>query len=367
MRWKSHVRFGTGEKVEIISNPYLLSYSDTLIAMISDVLIKKAKYCEENFATPINKVKGKAKKRKNNMKELSQLDVILSDNYIGKIVNLSQIINSYLNDAITKGKSVEEVDEIYQISSRLSSLSQIEIDKSKKVFDNVNMRNELKKIRNMDFVAYEEEPDKYQEDKKVKKMVVPMFFKYISQASDYRVFKEFNTPLDKLQNVLVFGKNKKSKNVEMGDLLKLPIEFNEKPTREQVEKIYKIISSNGRKIKGLRGKSCKLNEQGKQIVKSNIINEIVTSVSKFKIRQATVLNILRRSFKVGNDDLGFSQFANLTLNVLMETNKEKTLICFKTKDNSQEEVLIPTEAHFDIDIFGDKYKKTLINQAKTVL
>ena len=48
--------------------------------------------------------------------------------------------------AISKGKSKEIIDEFYQASSKLSSLSQIEIDKSKKVFDNVNMSKELVKL-----------------------------------------------------------------------------------------------------------------------------------------------------------------------------------------------------------------------------
>jgi len=88
--------------------------SDTLLLIPTNILAIKAKYCEENFPTPINRIKGSSKPRKNNMIELQKLDVILSDNYIGRIVNMSQIINSYLNDAISKGESKEIIDELYQ-------------------------------------------------------------------------------------------------------------------------------------------------------------------------------------------------------------------------------------------------------------
>ena len=89
---------------------------------LDKILSTKAKYCEDNFPTPINNIKGISKTRKNNMNELYELDVVLSDNYIGRIVNMSQIINSYLNEAILKGESKETIDELYQATSRLSSL-----------------------------------------------------------------------------------------------------------------------------------------------------------------------------------------------------------------------------------------------------
>jgi len=88
--------------------------SDTILLIPNTILSDKAEYCEENFATPINRVEGSSKPRKNNMIEIQKLDVILSNNYIGRIVNMSQIINSYLNDAISKGEPKEVIDELYQ-------------------------------------------------------------------------------------------------------------------------------------------------------------------------------------------------------------------------------------------------------------
>ena len=76
--------------------------SDVLLLIPDSILANKAKYCEEKFPTPINRVEGISKPRKNNMIELQKLDVILSDNYIGKIISLSQIINSYMNDGYFK-------------------------------------------------------------------------------------------------------------------------------------------------------------------------------------------------------------------------------------------------------------------------
>jgi len=107
---------------------------------------------------------------------------------------MSQIINSYLNDAISKGESKELIDELYQASSRLSSMSQIEIDKSKKVFDNISMSKELNRIRQIECIRYVDEVNKF--NQMAKKMIVPNFFGMVSDFNEYRIFEKFNTPLE---------------------------------------------------------------------------------------------------------------------------------------------------------------------------
>lgn len=333
--------------------------SDVLLLIPDSILANKAKYCEEKFPTPINRVEGISKPRKNNMIELQKLDVILSDNYIGKIVNLSQIINSYMNDAISKGKSKEIIDEFYQASSKLSSLSQIEIDKSKKVFDNVNMSKELSKIRQIPHLIYKEGKDRF--NKTVKKMVVPKFFSMISEYNEYRIFEEFNTPMDILQDILIFDNAKYlkgEKNIEFNDLLIQSKELDGIYQINSANAIYKIVSNCGRKINGLKVSTCSLNEKAKKTVERKSKKEAIEKLKKLNPNDATILSILKQGFgKFEDDKIGFKKYAMLTLNLLFLSKKIQVLKCFINNNMDFEEVLIKIKDNYDFNFFGNKYQK----------
>lgn len=334
--------------------------SDTILLTPEERLKSKAQYCEENFPTPINRVKGSANPRKNNMIELQKLDVVLSDNYIGRIVNMSQIINSYLNDAISKGESKEIINELYQASSRLSSMSQIEIDKSKKVFDNISMSKELNKMRQISYIRYIEEKDKYGQI--VSKMVVPNFFKMISDSNEYRIFEKFNTPLDILQDVLIFknAKYKKGeKNKDISELLVKSKEVDGRYQQNSAEAIFKIISECGKKINGLNLKTNKLNEKAKKTIKRKLKHEAIKKLNELKPNTATILSILKQCFgDKENDKYEFKKYSILTLNLLFSSNKKfKVLECFKNNNMDIDEVLVKIKDEFDFNIFGDKYQK----------
>jgi hypothetical protein len=333
--------------------------SDTILLNPNDILSSKAKYCEENFPTPINRVKGNSKPRKNNMVELQKLDVILSDNYIGRIVNMSQIINSYMNDAISKGEPKEIIDELYQASSKLSSMSQIEIDKSKKVFDNISMSKELSKIRQIKYIRYIDEKDKY--GQMAKKMVVPRFFSMISDFNEYRIFEKFNTPLDILQDVLVFegGKRLKGeKNKEFVDLLIQPKDVDGRYSEDSAKAICKIVSECGKKINGLKLPNCTLNEKAKKTVERKSKQDAINKLKQLQPSESTILNVLKQSFGNTEDDiLGFKKYSILTLNLLFSAKKLEVLKCFQNKETCDNEFLVKIKEKCDYDIFGSKYQK----------
>ncbi len=334
--------------------------SDTLLLIPNSILSKKAKYCEDTFPTPINRVKGSSKLKKYNMVELYKLDTVLSNNYIGKIVNLSQIINSYLNDAISKNEPWYIVDELYQASSKLSSMSQIEIDKSKKVFDNISMSKELSKIRKIKYIRYVEGKDSRGE--LVEKMVVPNFFSMISDANEYRVFEKFNTPLDILQDVLKFKSckyQKGEKNKELIDLLVKSKELDGDSQINSVKAIYSIIEACGKKINGLKLKSCKLNDKAKATVERKSKKDSIEKLKKLKPNDSTILYILKQCFlnKPNNDSLNFKKYSMLTLNLLFMSKKIQVLKCFKNNELNLDEVLIKIKDQYDYDIFGEKYQK----------
>jgi hypothetical protein len=334
--------------------------SDVLLLNPNNLLAQKAIYCEENFPTPINRVKGNVKPRKYNINELYKLDKTLSNNYIGRIVNLSQIINSYLNHAIFNNKPEEEINALYQASSKLSSLSQIEIDKSKKIFDNVNMSKELSKIRNMPYIDYVYEKDK--NNKMVKKMIVPNFFSLVSDTNDFRVFKKFNTPMDILQDILVFEPMEYTKGKENNkyllDLLIQPQYIDGKFSINSVNAINKIVSTCGKRINGLKVKTCKLNNNAKYTVKKKSKQEAIKKLSKLKPNVASILYVLRQSFGENiNDEYNFKKYGMLTLNLLYQSQKISVLKCFQNKKDCSDEFLVRIKDDYDFNIFGNKYQK----------
>ncbi len=334
--------------------------SDTFLLNPNYVLASKAKHCEENFPTPINRVEGSKKPRKYNMVELQKLDIVLSDNYIGKIVNMSQIINSYLNDAIYNGESKDVIDTLYQASSRLSSMSQIEIDKSKKVFDNISMAKELAEMRKIPYIRYVIEKDKYGQD--VRKMVVPKFFSMVSEDSNYRVFEKFNTPMDYLFEILNFDGGKRLKGEQHKDIIDLLVKANELNgfvSKDSVCAIYKIIEECGKKINGLKIKSCTLNEKAKKTVEKNSKKEAVERLKKLSPSDNTILYILKLSFsKTENETLDFRKYSMLTLNLLFMAKKIQVLKCFKNSNLDLDELLVKIKGDYDYDIFGEKYQKS---------
>jgi hypothetical protein len=333
--------------------------SDSVLLIPDSIISSKAKHCEENFPTPINRIKGSALPRKNNMVELQKLDVILSDNYIGRIVNMSQIINSYMNDAISKNQPKEIIDELYQASSRLSSMSQIEIDKSKKVFDNISMNKELNRIRQIKYIKFIEEKDRFGE--MANKMIVPRFFSMISEFNEYRFFEKFDTPLDILQDVLNFdyaNYQRGDKHKDFDELLIQPKELDGKYSVNSLSAIYKIISICGKKINGLRTKTCTLNEKAKKTVEKRVKQEAIKKLKQLQPSEITILAVLKKCFgKVEFDNFGFKAYSILTLNLLFEAKKIDVLRCFQNSPYNDFELLVKIKDQSDYDIFGNKYQK----------
>jgi len=337
--------------------------SDNMLILPNSILCDKAKYCEENFPSPINKVDGKSKLRKYNMNEICYLDIILSNNYIGKIINLSQIINSYMNEALIQGKTSKIIDELFQASSKLSSLSQIEIDKSKKTFDNVKMSKELSKIRYIESLKFIKEEDK--RGQQVNKMIVPNFFSMISDFNEYRIFEKFETPLDILQDILVFEPANyltKDKHKEIGELL---VEnYKGAYSKDSANAIYRIIEECGKKINGTKVKTCVLNDKAKTTVQIKSKKYAINQLKKLKPSDATILFVLKQCFDSQQEDyFGFRKYGMLTLNLLFMSKKKQVLKCFINKDLN-DDVLIKNNKDFTYVLFGNKYKKVSTNSVK---
>lgn len=149
--------------------------SDSILLSNSEQLISKVKENYNKFLVPTSLVKAEKVPRENTAKDKCDLDVKTSVNKIGEIINLSQILNTYLADRISKREDIasKEIQDLYADISQLDIMSCIEIDKSKKEFsvNNVLELRELNKkykiinVYNADdeLITKEETIDKYLE------------------------------------------------------------------------------------------------------------------------------------------------------------------------------------------------------------
>ena len=105
-------------------------------------------------------------------KDLAKLDVRISENKIGEIVNLSQFLNSLYWDRLANGESHENLLGLYCDICKLAVLSGMEIDKAKRLYkvSAADVLNELRKYK-----------DDYKDEHGEK---IPEFFAFMTNNED---------------------------------------------------------------------------------------------------------------------------------------------------------------------------------------
>lgn len=113
-------------------------------------------------------------KRELTDENMSNVDFIISRNYIGSTINLSQELNSLYNHlSYNKLADEQQLKVIYELTSRCSSISQTEIDKAKKQFEDLNVPMELAKMKQgFRFVDHKDIVRTNKEIKKIKNELV---------------------------------------------------------------------------------------------------------------------------------------------------------------------------------------------------
>lgn len=118
--------------------------SDVALVASSKTILGIAKVCVEKYAVPVCDIQAKTKLiKKATAANLADIDGKIADNFIGVIINWSQVFNSYLFDTLHNKVKLEDEDKypktmmegFYKTISILSSLSQVELDKPKKYFE----------------------------------------------------------------------------------------------------------------------------------------------------------------------------------------------------------------------------------------
>ncbi|MCR5456941.1 MAG: hypothetical protein K6F14_02570 [Clostridiales bacterium] len=121
--------------------------SDSMLITDNGILCKAASDNFERFMVPVCDIKsGSRIQYSTSPDQISKLDVLISENRIGEIVNLSQFLNSLFWDMYHNGASKEELDDIYLDICKLAVLSGMEIDKAKRLY-NVSADSVISKLR----------------------------------------------------------------------------------------------------------------------------------------------------------------------------------------------------------------------------
>ena len=140
--------------------------SDQMYLSSHKLLVEKAKFCETNYLTPVNKVARETKNKYNVVEDLSCTDTKIAKGKIGDIVNMGQVLQSYywnifFNTAPPRNaKELEDrkvaLKRIYDKISMLSSASCVEIDRAKREFK-LDTDKELYRLRKLGLLDNEDQ------------------------------------------------------------------------------------------------------------------------------------------------------------------------------------------------------------------
>lgn len=360
--------------------------SDTMILSSNSILVEAAKESKDSF-TPINFINPKPVFKELNPMNMAETDKNISQNYIGEIVNLSQILQSYYWHEFYKGNNSdkEKLNKIYESISKLSSLSNIEIDKAKKEFPEVEAVNELNKIRGLTYkgklilqkdkttiTKKIKDKDKEgninttMEKKEMDKLIRPLFMKYCGQGKEY-AFKEFDTPMDFLQCELKKGiKQGKGTPIRSIDGVLKNFNTRDKANRKQINDIYLIIKNLNTELNKIDNKidkeQCYENKLELYAVRNLKKDEIIEQLKKKKIKLDTMAGIIKQIFSHRENKNSTSKIGRLTLKYLYKARTEEMTNVFKER-SARIEILKPIDSIIDninfdakkIDIWGREY------------
>lgn len=331
--------------------------SDTVLLTDDELLVKKAKLNDGKFLVP-NDFTGKSKiKRHNTVEDKADLDIKTSNSQsmIGKIINLSQLLNSEYWDRTSRG---EDVDGLYELICALDVMSCICIDSAKKESP-VNLALELEAIKQSKWITKGEKPKFFEYTrKKYYKTNADGKKEEVEDKTNY-VYKE--TSMDYLEEILDSKKrvrtSRKSTTVPLSDLLNKNIDRT-KANKKQILSILDRVENDNKALRTL-WLSADDDESKEEVFKATgyIKEALVNYIQSLKINKetmATLIYRLSKDYSHASKGNSLTEYGRLLLTVLYEGHK----IIFLEALNLGKENITVLEADDDgnIDIYGKKYK-----------
>ena len=280
--------------------------SDTVLLSNNPILVGAAEQSSK-FLTPISLVEAETKKRPYSKESMAEVDVTIAENYIGNIVNLSQILNSiYWNTRSDEKKKFSTYKDI----ATLSVLSGIEIDKAKKLVK-LESSEEIDKIK-----------------AKYDNLTKPKFFKYTQKP--VKKYENYKCPMNYLADEV--GRIKRDTNdiknkVEILALL----DRSGADTTVNKKQIAELKSIAKQLDKDKSSIYCKyfVDEEEQKLELLEVTEEAQKEVRVFRISKATMINILDRLYSEKSKDNDISSCESAIISLLIKANEEMFLSCFK--------------------------------------
>lgn len=332
--------------------------SDTVLLTNNEILVRKAKANDGKFLVP-NDLTGKTTtKRHNTVADKADLDIKTSNSQsmIGKIINLSQLLNSEYWDRKAKGL---DVTGLYELICALDVMSCICIDSAKKESP-VDLDKELEIIS---------------QSKWVTKGTKPAFFEYTRkkyytrdadgnkvEAEDKTTYVYKETPMDYLEEVIINKGKRNAKapaTVPLADLLNKNIDKTKANKHQIIALLDRVENDN----KGLKAIWSELDKDDKEAasngflaagyIKEALVNYI-KSLKMNKETMATLIYRLSKDYSHASKGNSLTEYGRMLLTALYEGN---TIIFLQALNLNKQRVCVLEEDEAGaISIYGKKYK-----------
>lgn len=316
--------------------------------MLTDnkILIQAAQKHYKEFLVPFNNVESIKKKRKFNSEEKADLDIKISCNKIGEIINLSQELNTIFWNNINHGRSIKDMQELYCDICTLDIASNIEIDKSKREFV-VDITQEMQKIKEKWIITNQDG-----------RIIKPNFFGHIARQKGFynsksKYYKKHMTAMDYLQQCVnefqYTTRQKKDIILPFSAIFNLEEYDYDCIDYRQVGRIIGLVKDCKNKINYLYTNSALENIKRYELV-SEIRQECIEYVGNIKMNFSTMFHLIKTI-----ESLEYKQLYKTIINILFGYPNTDF---FKLIQKSVNPIPILTlDDEGEIIIFNQKYTK----------
>ena len=313
--------------------------SDQMMIVDNDIMIDAAVKNYDKFLVPTTDIEPDPKEEEYTAKNLAKLDYESSENLIGQIVNLSQVLNSKLWHEMNKEEPNQSyIDRLYKDVCQLSIMSGLEIDKAKKTLI-VDNKNELKEIR---------ERYKSKEDGKIG---YPMFFKELGKKGNYdskKTYIFYNTTLDMIGDEIAY----KTMTVEgtekaLHKILRKPDIKSRDVDKDKIKAVLELCEQRAKDDKKLGVEKTQLGKSEYNRMRKQTIENFLEDLAEIKMNQATLYTLLTSK--------DAEKYEDYILQGLLELKSSTLKKLVKTDDTTP---TLVEDAAGDIEIYGIKHKKS---------
>lgn len=359
----------------VSANPLVVNAVDRCNKLFTDTLVYDGVTYPTSygFSTPVNAIDSEKRLDNYSMENIVSVDHKIAQNYIGQIVNWSQLLNSYYWHYYNRndGHQDDLLTEIYERISMLSSLSQCEIDKAKKLY-NIDVQKYIKEIREWDLIEKaigveynaknlpEKEAKEYAqlyEKKKACKnaterreladkmkdiirrakesetVVYPNFFKLI-HSSGIHAYKAFDTPMEYIYEMIgdkgIFperGSRTKSIGIE-----KLVAEPNFSLVNKKQISHFRTVCQKAYKQTGDLYPDDDLDSKARAAIKRDITNDAIAELRKSEYSDNTLRAIIYKAFvkKAKFADTEIYGMRKYCIGLLYKAHGRQLMECFRS-------------------------------------